>query len=312
MSEKYIRENKNSYSIVKNSKTYAKISNLEDCILIRDMLIELEWDLSRMPKTIKNNDNYLVLSILDEKIYLIAKYKQEPSADTVDKLIKKHRRNPNNSKYGLNITKVFDTFIIKKQIFNDDYVFGYFDNLQDAEFVRNFLMDNDWNVNKFNQIEFDDETNAYKVVCIIDDAAYVLDSFDSKTEIDLNKCYEEFLSKISKHKFGLASYPHLDLLKDRIDELESRFGVKTHDDVWSFDNMDEGSSPLNEIIFNLTPFQQSVYDVISKDTHFEEIKRALIRYKSKNFDEKIQKNIDELIGLDLVVKLDDGSYERKL
>ena len=54
------------------------------------------------------------------------------------------------------------------------------------------------------------------------------------------------------------------------------------------------------------------YQNTIRNSVFKEIKRALIRYKSKNFDEKIQKNIDELIGLDLVVKLDDGSYERKL
>lgn len=312
MAEKYIRENKYSYNITKGSKIFAKVTRFEDAIFTRDLLVSYDWELDKIPQIIKRNDKYLVLAVIDEKLHLLGRYESKPSQNTIDRLIKKQIRNPNNSKYGLNIMRFFDTFIIKKTIFGEEYVFGYYDNLEDAAFVRNFLLDNSWNVNKFNVIEFDDETDTFKVVCVIDDAVYVLDTFKSKSEIDLKKCYEEFLSRISKHKFGLANYPHLDLLTDKIEELELRFGVKTYDGTWSFDNLDDNSSPLNEIIFNLTPFQQSVYDVISQNTSFEEIKRALIRYKSGNFDAKIQKNIDELIEMDLVVESGVNTYSRKL
>ena len=123
------------------------------------------------------------------------------------------------------------------------------------------------------------------------------------------KGYAEFLAKISKHKYGLASYPSLDLLKDRIPELEDRFQVKTKDENWSFENIDENKSILNQVIFNLTPFQQAVLNSITSDTSFDEIKRSLIRYNSKNFENKILKNIDELIELDLVEKTD-GNYSK--
>ena len=46
---KYIRENRNSYTIVKASKTYAKITNLDDAIFIRDFLVENDWDLNKTP-----------------------------------------------------------------------------------------------------------------------------------------------------------------------------------------------------------------------------------------------------------------------
>ncbi|WP_298499637.1 hypothetical protein [uncultured Methanobrevibacter sp.] len=302
MAEKYLRENKNSFTIVKGSKTYAKISSFDDAIFIRDLLVENDWNLDKIPQTIKNGDNYLVLSVLDEKIHLIAKYKAEPSQETVDKLTKKHKRNPNNSKYGLNITKVFETFVIKKQIAGDDYIFGYYDNLEDAEFVRNFLMDNDWNVNGFETVNFCDETGMYKVVKVIDDKAYVLDSF-TDDNIDLDRVYGEFLSRISKHKYGLASYPHLDLLKDEIESLEEELGVKAVDDVWSFDNITDDGSALNDIIFTLTPFEKSIYDSIGEKTSLEDVKRSLIRYKSKNFDEKIARNLDRLIEKNLVEKV---------
>ena len=299
MSEKYIRQNKNSCNIVKNSRIYAKTKNLDDAIFIRDLLISNDWNLNSMPQIIQNNDNYLVLAVIDEKLHLLAKYKCEPSDETIEKLIKKHSRNPNNSRYGLNITRFYDTFIIQKTIFGDEYIFGYYNRLDDAEFVRNFLLDHNWNINEFKQIEFDDETNTYKVMEIIDDNVYVLDSFKSKENIDLDKVHEEFLTKISKHKERLSVYPHLDLLKDKIYELEIRFNVKLE------------SSPLNNIIFNLTPFQKVVYDAVSQDSSLDEIKKSLIRYRSGNFEKKIIKNLDDLVDMDLIEKNDDDTYSNK-
>ncbi len=311
MSEKYIRQNVNSCNIVKNSKTYAKITNLEDAIFLKDLLVETDWDVDKIPQTVKFNDNYLVLTILDEKIHLIAKYKSQPSAETIEKLIKKHKRNPNNSRYGLNITRVFDTFVIKKQIAGDDYIFGYYDNLEDAQFVRNFLMDHSWNVDEFETVNYCDETDSYKVVLVIDDKVYVLDSSKSN-DFDLNETYGNFLLKISKHKYGLASYPHLDLLKDSIEELEKELGVKANDDVWLFSSVGDDASPLNDIVFSLTPFEQSVYDAIAMDTSFEDIKKSLIRYRSKNFEDKINRNLDSLIEKGLVEKTGSGYKKTNL
>ncbi len=310
MSEKYIRQNKSSFNIVKNSKIYAKVTLLEDAIFIRDLLVEKNWNLEEIPKSIKKDDNYLVLAVVDEKIHVLAKYKTEPDEDQINKLTKRFIRNPNNSKYGLNITKVFDTFIIKKQIAGDEYIFGYYDNLCDAQFVRNFLLDNEWDVNKFKEIEFDEDTNSYKVICVIDDKVYVIDEKASKNQIDLEKSYERFLAKVSKHKYGLSNYPHLDMLKDKIPYLESEFQVKAKDDKWQLNNLDDDTSPLTEIIFTLTPFQQSVYDAISDDTSIEEIEKSLIRYKSKNFTQKILKNTDELIELDLIEKTGEDTFSK--
>ena len=307
MAEKYIRNNKNSYNIVKSSKIYAKITDLEDAIFIRDLLIKTDWDLNQIPTSIRKDDSYLVLAVIDEKVHLLARFNVRPDDESIERLTKNKIRNPNNSRYGLNITKVFDTYVIKKQIAGDDYIFGYYDNLCDAQFVRNFLLDHNWNVNEFSEIELDDETGTYKVVRVIDDNVYVIDSYDSKEEVNLNDSYEKFLAQISKHKFGLADHPHLDLLKDSIPDLERQFDVKTKDDVWSFEG---ASSPLDDIIFNLTPFQQSVYDAIGSNTSLDEIKKSLIRYKSKNFDKKILKNIDDLIEMNLIEKVDSEHYKK--
>lgn len=307
MSRKYIRTNKNSYNIVMGSKIYARIDNLEDTIFIRDFLLENSWDLDNIPDFIKKDNTYFILAVIDKKLHLLAKSDRKPVPSQIERLTRNKIRNPNNSRYGLNITRVFDTYVIKKQIASDDYIFGYYDSLCDAQFVRNFLMDHSWNVSEFSEIEFDDETGTYKVVSVIDNRVYVIDSYDSKEDIDLNASYEKFLAKVSKHKFGLASHPHLDMLKGIIPDLERQFDVKTKDEVWSFEG---ASSPLNDIIFNLTPFQQSVYDAIGSDTSLDEIKKSLIRYKSGNFDKKILKNIDDLIELDLIEKVNENHYKK--
>ena len=297
MSEKYIRKNKSSYIIVKNSKSYGKFDSIDEAKLIRDELIKNNWNIYSIDETYAFDDEYLIIKSVDGKLQSLGQFKEQPSQEMVEKLYKKRIRNPNNSKYGLNISKVFDTFVVKKQIAGDDYTFGYYDNLEDAEFVRNHLLENSWDVNSFSQIQFDDETDSYRVVEIIDDRVYVLDTFKNKSDIDIVRCHEEFLSKITKHKLGLAQHPHLDELTGKIDELEERFDVKARDDVWNFKNTQD---PL-DVIFGMTPFQKSVYDV-ADDSTFEEIKKSLMRFKSGNFDEKIQKNLDELIELGLISK----------
>ena len=305
MSYKYIRENKNSFAIYKNSKSYGKFKNLDDAILARDILIDNDWNLDNIDTNlIKTDCEYIIIDVLDEKLCFLKKLKTKPDEDTIKKSIQKHKRNPNNSRYGLNITKVFDTFIIKKQIAGDDYIFGYYDNLSDCEFVRNFLMENNWDVSRFKTVEFDKDSDSYKVVEVIDDNVYVLKT-SKNSDIDLNKIYEEFVEKIYKHKYGLSNYPHLDELKDEISDLKLRFNVKSDGGEWNFDNLDDSSDVLNDLVFNLTPFQKVVYDAIGDEATFEDIKSSCARYKSKNFDEKIRKNLEELIDLNLILKRGD-------
>lgn len=301
MTEKYIRQNRNSFNIVKNSRTYAKLDTLEDAIFLRDLLDYNGWDINAVPEIYGINGHYIVFGVIDGKIHLLLKSDEKPDRKTVDKLIKMKIRNPNNSKYGLNITRVFDVFVIKKRIAGDDYIFGYYDCLEDAEFVRNFLLDNMWNVMAFSQIQYDEDEDNYKVVEVIDERVYVLDTFHTREEINLNQVHREFLNKITKHKLGLAQFSYLDELTDQISDLENRFDVKASDDVWTFKNT---HNPLNDIIFNLTPFQKSIYDAVDGST-FEEIKKSLIRFKSGNFDEKIRKNLNELERSGLISKKSD-------
>ena len=307
MSEKNIYKVKNTYkvekTIKKNTRVFGVYKSLEDAVFIRDILADNDWKIDNLQNVYEFDGYYYVVGVIDGRIHLLAKYRKKPNQTQVDSLIERKIRNPNNSKYGLNISKVFDIFIIKKQIAGDDYIFGYYDNLEDATFVRNFLMDNEWNVNAFKNIEKDD-FNQYKCIKIIDDKVTVLNTFKTRKEAidNYDSSYNEFISKIYKNKHGLASYPHLDLFR------EIEFEADLEDENWDLNKLDSKSA--KDLIFNLTPWQKIIYDNTEGVFTLEELKESLKRYKSKNFDKKIQKHLDELIKLELIKDLGDGRYQK--
>lgn len=310
MSEKYIRKNKNNFTVVKNSRTYGKYDSHDVAVFARDLLVSSDWQLDNIHDEIFEIDNgYLVFKVIDDKLFCLGQFSEKPTFDAISKLTRKKIRNPNNSKYGLNISRLFDNYIIKKQIAGDEYIFGVFDNLEDATFSRNFLLEHDWDVNAFGEIEFCDETDTYKIVEVFDDRIYILASYETLAEAEKNleNAKSEFLNKIFKHKNGLANYPHLDILTDRIDELENDFQLKTQDDFW---NIGDVENPLEDIIFNLTPWQKIIYDNAGDEFTFQQLKVKLKRYESKNFDKKIQRYLDELQELNLIEKLDDDVYRK--
>ena len=310
MSEKYIRKGKNSYALVKDSRVFGNFASLEDAIFVRDILVDNNFDIDNFTlEMYLSLDSYVAVSKIDEKLHILGKFKDKPNDKLVEKLIRKRKRNPNNSKYGLNIIRVFDLFMVKKQIAGDEYIFAVSDTLEEVVFVRNFLLDNKWNVGAFLEIEYDDEAENYKIVEVIDDRAYVLDSFKTEKEAQMNleNSKKEFLNRIYRHKHGLANHPHLDSLTGELDNLQVRFDVEVGDDVWNFGDV---SDPLSEIIFNMTPWQKIVYDAIDGEVTIDDLCRKLSRYRSKNFPKKIEKNLDELVDLKMVEKLDSNYYKK--
>lgn len=311
MGVKYIRKTKSSYKIIKNSHLFASADTLEDAIFIRDLLLAKNWNLDNFTLEMHLSlDRYIVVAKIDEKLHLLGKFDTKPNDKQVENLIKKIKRNPNNSRYGLNISRVFEIFMVKKQIAGLHHIFGLFDNLDDARFARNFLLDNNWNVNAFRQIEFCDESEKFKIVEVIDDKVYVLATFESqkKAEENIQKSRSEFLNKIYKHKTGLANYPHLDELASKLEYLEDKFQMKTWDDTWNLP--EDSADPLNDIIFTLTPWQKIIYDGAGETFTVDELKKSLKRYESKNFTRKITRHIDELVELGLVKKIDEDNFKK--
>ena len=134
MSEKYIQKRKNSYGIIRNSRVFASAGTLEDAIFLRDLLSGKDWNLDNFTLEMHlSHDRYVAVAKIDEKLYLLGKFDTKPNDDDLERIIKKIRRNPNNSKYGLNISRVFEIFMVKKQIAGEEHIFGLFDNLEDAK-----------------------------------------------------------------------------------------------------------------------------------------------------------------------------------
>ena len=71
MSEKYIRENRNSYVISKSSKSYGKFQSMDDAIFARDLLVENDWDLDSIDEVQKVDDTYVITAVIDEKLYVL-------------------------------------------------------------------------------------------------------------------------------------------------------------------------------------------------------------------------------------------------
>ncbi len=317
MSEKYIRQEKNSYKIIKNSRVYGKFDTMDDAIFIRDLLIKQNWNLNNFTLEMHLSlDRYVVVKKIDGKLHILGKFKDKPNDKLVEKLTKKIIRNPNNSKYGLNISRVFEIFMVKKQIAGEEHIFGIYENLESATFVRNFLLENNWDVRQFGEIEFDDENDTYKITTVIDEKVCVLGGYPTFSDAyeNIENAKKEFLRNVYKQKYGLASYPHLNYFVDFIDEIENEFGFGVSDENWNFENVSQNENvsdvALNEIVFNLTPWQKIIYDNVRGEFTSDELKKKLIRYKSRNFDEKVMKNLEDLINLGLVEKLDENKYSK--
>ena len=307
MSEKNIQKVNSSFKIVKSvsfeQKIFGTYKSLEDAIFIRDILSSNDWSLDDIPEIHESDGYYYVVKVINEKVYLLAKYRQKPTKEQVDKLTEKKIRNPNNSKYGLNISKVLDIYVIRKTIAGDEYIFGYYDNLEDASFVRNFLMDNEWNVNAFKKVEKDDN-GQYKCINVIDDKVCVLNTFETEKEASDNydDSYNQFVANIYKNKHGIGRFPHLDCFGD-ID-----FETSPKDENWNLKNLE--SKTAKDLIFDLTPWQKIIYDNSGDEFSFDELKVSLKRYKSKNFDKKVQKHLDELIDLNMIEDLGNDNFKK--
>ena len=84
--------------------------------------------------------------------------------------------------------------------------------------------------------------------------------------------------------------------------------MKTCDDTWQVRS--DVEDPLKDIVFNLTPWQKIIYDSADETFTFDELKASLKRYRSKNFDEKIRRHLDELIRLELIEKIDGENFRK--
>ena len=238
--------------------------------------------------------------------------------------IKYESKNPFNSRYGLYVYKSLGYYQVRKSIYGNHRLFGVYDNLDHAYFVRDFLMENEWDVTRFGEIEFNGQTQKFYVIKVID-RVFVLGEFDTFEEARDNatECYKDCLANIFKYKNGIEVHDDLNHLKWQFDQLYDEFDRTVEDnEFWLIDRLPKIEEPSKakkskytlESLYGLTPWQKIIRDEIRKLDKsvftFDELKNSLLRYKTKNFDKKVRKHLDELIDLDLVRCLGDDVYEK--
>jgi hypothetical protein len=234
---------------------------------------------------------------------------------------------PYDSKYDSNIYKKYSGFIVVNSIDGKDHIFGYYDNLKYTYFVRDFLIENDWDLTKFKCIEFDEVCLEYYIIKVIKNRVYVIDGFYTYNEAYLNytKSLKEFVIKIYLHKYGFEKNSYLHELIGVAEDLFLEVDELTNEDSWLIDRLPEIYEPKTieqseeanidlNLIKNLTLWQKKIFDEINKFDDeifsFDELRRHLLRFKSKNFDNKVRKYLGELIDLKLIIDLGDDNYKR--
>lgn len=232
-----------------------------------------------------------------------------------------------DNKYDSNIYKRYSGFIVVNSIDGKDHIFGYYDNIKHTYFVRDFLIENDWDLTKFKCIEFDEVCLEYYIIKVIKNRAYIIDGFYTYNEAYLNykKSLKEFVIKVFLHKYGFEKNFYVHELMDVAEDLFLEVDELTNEDSWLIDRLPEIYEPKTiekseevdidlNLINTLTLWQKKIFDEVNKFGDeiftFDELKSHLLRFKSKNFDNKIRKYLGELIDLKLIIDLGDDNYKR--
>ena len=165
--------------------------------------------------------------------------------DYLDPPNEENEKIPYDSKYDDNIYKKYSGFIVINSIDEKDHIFGYYDNLKHTYFVRDFLIENDWDLTKFKCIEFDEVCLEYYIIKVIKNRVYVIDGFYTYNEAYLNytKSLKEFVIKIYLHKYGFEKNFYIHDLIGVAEDLFLEIDELTDEDSWLIDSLPEIYEP---------------------------------------------------------------------
>lgn len=209
--ELYIYKRRNRFQVSKklNDKTrnFGYYDTLEDAIFARDLLMEHDWDLSKiaeMGNVVECGDEFLIVTIHDNKLKFLEKFKTRTGAEGhAEKIISDFRKNPHGSKYGMYIYKWNDHFEIRKTVDGKDQIFGYYRNIDDATFARDLLMEYNWDLKSISDdgpIHYSQIHNQYIAMSVSKNKLIVVNHYDSEDDA-LNNA-EEAIENYNKSKYG--------------------------------------------------------------------------------------------------------------
>ena len=212
--------------------------------------------------------------------------------NTVQKISKDKKTSDNNmSKYGSNIYKYGEYFTINKQINRKHINFGKFDSLEDATFVKNILVENDWVLSRIKNND-----------CIYrnDDSYWIIKSFKNKLHI-------------------LGKFTSYNDAKDHVNWLTDEFKNNENFVMYIPKSIDfSNSKNLDEIITEMKGWEKLVFNAINEieSTVFSlyDLKRLdifkMYQFKDESLDSTIVENLNKLSDLKLIMILSNNYYKK--
>lgn len=237
--------NRNIFAIIKyingKHRSFGYFKNLEDAKLAKNILINLNWDLSKI-----NLDNcifkmdtnlFILLFPVDGKIKILEKFSSFDEAfkfkskvpDKIDAL-----NQINKSKYGEYIYRAQSgSFFISKFVAGKQRNYGHFKNLDDARFVKSILVDLNWDLTKINKYNciFKTKDGLNIILGIVEGNVKILgkfhtfhDAYEFKNLFDFEKLGDGKRKTIKKDRYIFKKNSKFYILK-RIDGKLKEFGV---------------------------------------------------------------------------------------
>ena len=195
------------------------------------------------------------------------------------------------SKYGSNIYKYGDYFTINKQINRKHINFGKFDSLEDATFVKNILVENDWVLSRIkNKDCIYQNGDCYWIIKSFKNKLHILGKFRSYEDADehVNWLTEEF-----KNNEDFEIY---------ISSSNDRFDSKNVDAII------DGLKGWEKLVFN------AINEIESNVFSLDDLKRLdvfkMYQFEDESIESTIVDNLNKLSDLKLIRILSNNYFKK--
>lgn len=251
---------------IKYENTILKIRNMENCL---------------------NNDNFSFFNCTNS-IINIAEAKNNLNNN---KTSKKSIENV-GSKYGSNIYKYGEFFTITKQINRKTVNFGKFNNLDDAKFVKNLLVENNWKLSRIRNNDIYQNGDLYWVIKVLNNKINILGKFYSYQQA--KEHVEWLVSKFKTDENFEVYVPK----KENNEEFNKENYLKTVSNISGWEKL--VFNTINELDTNVF----SLDDLKELDT-FE-----MYKFEDESLESIIKENLYKLANLKLIRVMGNDYYKK--
>lgn len=221
----------------------------------------------------------------------VKSFADAPKTSSINKKISKKSSDNGGSKYGSNIYKNGDYFTINKQINGKHINFGKFNTLDEAKFVKNILVENEWKLYKIRNNDcIYENNNLFWVIKVLNNKLNVLGKFYSYKDAE-----------------------------EHIDWLISEFKNNENFEVYvPSDGEILNSDRREEVISNLTGWEKLVFNAINEIKgmvfSLNDLKRLdlfmMYQFEDESLETTIKENLDNLANLKLIKVMGNDYYKK--